>query len=183
MSQRSVNNVDNYKNNSIAYQLIEKFYTDKIASSGAPYINHIDEGLVILKSLNCRNTVLDAFCIHPLFQEDQHLKLNYNLAEISLLNQQVIIFAMEYRSVANEYLSNKPILNISDIRLSPIKEVNQLLIADKVQNKKNFMKYHSQTHTRSNDLLRYFNNWLKRLGVTNEDYKNFVQLIEKTIVA
>jgi len=43
---------------------------------------------------------------------------------------------MEYRSVANDYLSTRIISDVQEIRLSPLPDVQDMLIADKVQNYK-----------------------------------------------
>jgi len=58
-------------------------------------------------------------------------------------------------------------------------EVNEMLIADKVQNKKDFMKYHFGKHDRSNELFRYFNKWLDALTVDNLSYQILCERIEK----
>ncbi len=84
---------------------------------------------------------------------------------------------MEYRSVANEYLSHRTIAHVDEIRLSPLPEVNQMLIADKVQNCKDFELYHKATHPRSAELDLYFNNWLRRLGITPERYTTLKALL------
>ena len=43
-----------------------------------------------------------------------------------------------------------------------------MLIADKVQNRKDFMMYHLHTHQRSKELEKYFNQWLNKLSVSEE---------------
>jgi hypothetical protein len=84
---------------------------------------------------------------------------------------------MEYRRVANNYLSKRMINSIDEIELSPLKDVNDMLIADKVQNRKDFELYHLDTHERSDVLDQYFKNWLIRLGITEERYQELVKLI------
>lgn len=73
------------------------------------------------------------------------------------------MLTMEYRSVANDFLSQK-VDTGQKIRLSPLKDVNDMLIADKIQNYKDFMQYHYHTHARSQELFRYFNLWFDALG-------------------
>ena len=76
-----------------------------------------------------------------------------------------IMLAMEYRRVANAYLSTRKIESISEIELSPLKEVQQMLIADKIQNNKDFRLY-NRDHPRYDELCQYFDNWLDRLEIT-----------------
>ena len=80
------------------------------------------------------------------------------------LDPQAVVLAMEYRSVANRYLSNMPLRATEDIELSLLPEVNQMLIADKVQNRKDFLIYHADSHPRADALSQYFVNWLQRNG-------------------
>lgn len=149
-----------------ARDLIETFYKDRVATrSGVPLINHINEGVDILGEIGSSWEARDAFLLHPMFQADEDLLNNHYL--ISMMRNEidplVMILVMEYRSVANEYLSYRQISNLTDIRLSPIKEVNKMLVADKVQNYRDFLKYHKDTHPRSKELDKYFNNWIDRL--------------------
>ena len=44
-------------------------------------------------------------------------------------------------------------------------EVRLMLIADKVQNYKDFMLHHFMTHKRSNQLYMYFHNWFTLLDI------------------
>lgn len=160
------------------YHIISEFYKGKTAKrSGVPYMNHIDEGLIILEQIGASWDAHKAFCLHPIFQADMDLgEFVYKNIPIhyDMLNGMTVLLCMEYRSVANEYLSKRIITDISEIRLSPLKEVNDMLIADKVQNFKDFILYH-RDHERYNELYAYFNNWFNRLGVNNEGYSRLVK--------
>ena len=46
-----------------------------------------------------------------------------------------------------------------------------MLIADKIQNRKDFELYHLGKHERSSELEQYFKNWLERLNITEEFYQ------------
>ena len=50
-----------------------------------------------------------------------------------------------------------------------------MLIADKVQNRKDFLKYHYGTHKKSVELDIYFKNWLRALNVTEADYNFLIE--------
>lgn len=156
--------------------LINTFYGDKRAQrSQVPLINHIKEGLIILDAINSTDVAKSAYCIHPMLQDDEPLKHNYPML-IDMCSPLVILLAMEYRSVANEYLSEK-VGTGHKIRLSPLQEVNDMLIADKVQNKKDFYIYHNGTHERSKELCVYFDEWLTALGVSDTMYHDLVKRI------
>ena len=56
----------------------------------------------------------------------------------------------------------------------PLKEVRQMLIADKVQNYADFLTYHAHTHSRSKELDFYFKHWLAQLDVSRDLYSLLV---------
>lgn len=74
-----------------------------------------------------------------------------------------VLLAMEYRNIANQYLSHRVINSIDDIELGPVPGIRQMLIADKIQNYKDFLIYHKDTHERAAELDEYFKNWLAKL--------------------
>lgn len=160
----------------LEYQLIEEFYGDSVAKrSRVPMINHINEGLAVLRRIGASEYAQRAFCVHPMVQADLDLENNYDI--LVGCRPQVIALAMEYRSVANEYLSDKAGTGHA-IRLSPLGEVNQMLIADKVQNCKDFNTYHKGTHPRSKELEKYFAHWLEMLEVNQELYEELCAAID-----
>lgn len=152
------------------YLLIKDLYGEKKTTrSKVPLINHINEGLFILNKINADFDAALAYCIHPIFQSDFNLDINFD--KVKEVSSKVICLTMEYRSVANEYLSNRIIKDCSEIRISPLKEVTQMLIADKIQNRKDFELYHLGTHPRSKELVKYFNNWMLRLNISEQFYQ------------
>jgi (p)ppGpp synthase/HD superfamily hydrolase len=152
------------------YRLIKEMYEDKQAKrSGVPYMNHIDEGIIVLTAIQSSITAQQAFCLHPIFQNDGDLAANYEESWQGL-NRHAIIAAMEYRNIANQYLSQITVSTLEEIKLSPLKDVNDMLIADKVQNFKDFEVYHQQTHPRRDELRVYFKMWLRRLGISPDRY-------------
>lgn len=154
------------------YKTISQFYGDQKATrSGVYLMNHIDEGLYILEKIGASETAKKAYMLHPIIQSDEALKQNYD--QLKEFDTKTIIALTEYRSVANEYLSSREIGSLDEIRLSPLKDVNDMLIADKIQNRKDFELYHLGTHPRSNELDQYFKNWLEKLGISEETYQKF----------
>lgn len=171
---------------SVPYLVISEFYRGKKAErSGVPYIHHIDEGLVVLEAIHASSAAAQAYCLHPLFQEDQTLE---NLMEpfseenklLEMLEKStpliIFILAMEYRRTANSYLSRDKLENLA---MSPFIDVKHMLIADKVQNRKDFEMYHRQTHPRAEELMEYFMNWMNILGVSEAEYERLCFLIEQ----
>jgi hypothetical protein len=156
---------------SLEYKLISEFYADtKAKRSGVRYMNHIDEGLAILERIGASELAKKAYCLHPIYQSDYDLSINVDNYKI---DSDVMLRVIEYRSVANEYLSFREIMSCFDIRLSPLKDVNDMLIADKIQNRKDFELYHKGKHQRSKELDRYFIKWCQRLGITEEQYQDY----------
>lgn len=151
------------------------FYRGKRANrSNVPYMNHIIEGMYILLKINADRTAILSYILHPIFQSDEDVvNASSDLLHLSPIN---ILLAMEYRYIANSYLSFRKINDISEIKLSPFKEVNDMLIADKIQNRKDFDLYHLN-HERHKELDEYFTNWLKRLDISEEFYQEVVSEI------
>lgn len=159
-------------------KLIESYYCGKTAKrSGVPYINHIYEGLSILKHYSVGEEVLDAYALHPMFQEDNTLLINMSVYSIAI-DSFTMSLVMEYRNVANRGLHCYQVDDPSKIYLSPISDVNLMLVADKVQNRKDFMTYHFGTHPKSKELDIYFKNWLRALKVTEKEYEKLCEIIE-----
>lgn len=162
------------------YSAIEQLYGSRTSRrSNVYYMNHIDEGLAVLSWIHASSTAKRAYCLHPVFQtEDMLIKSMDRKAQFwHHCDRDAIVAAMEYRAVANDYLSFKVISSIHDIKLSPIKDVNDMLIADKVQNRKDFELYHEKTHPRSKELVAYFRNWTERLGVSEDMYQRYKRLL------
>jgi hypothetical protein len=159
--------------NTPEYLMIQVMYGDtRTKRTGVYYMNHIDEGLCILNKIDASLNAKLAYMLHPAFQSDAELEANCGKKIIKELSPQAIIASVEYRSVANEYLSTRTIKNIEEIRLSPLKDVNDMLVADKVQNRKDFELYHIDSHGRARELNTYFHNWLDRLSVRESFYQD-----------
>ena len=180
-------------NDTVEYKLISKHYGDRVTRrSQVLLMNHIDEGLVVLDRIGSTDDAKRAFCLHPLFQADEDLKENWHMA--SLVAPHVLLLTMEYRNIANAFLSDKMddfglqevidaygIDGLSNdlVKLSPLSEVNDMLKADKVQNRKDFITYHKDTHDRSCELDDYFKIWLKALDITKETYDSLCLAIDE----
>jgi hypothetical protein len=154
-----------------AYKLIQNEYKyDVTKRSGVPLIYHIDEGGAILKKINSSDVVKNAYYLHPLLQSDEMFNKNKGNS-FEGVGYEPLILAVEYRRVANSYLST---MDISDFVGFSCNEVKQMLIADKIQNYKDFMKYHYGKHRRSEELYQYFNNWFELLDINYErDWASF----------
>jgi len=152
-----------------AYELISKYYGDKCAKrSGVPLINHIDEGRIILEYLETSDIVKDAYYLHPILQSDKDFYINKTL-DFEGIPSEVLLMVCEYRRVANSYLSNK---TEDDFVGFPFLEIKRMLIADKIQNYKDFMLYHHGKHERSDELYQYFHSWFRLLEI---DYKKILK--------
>jgi hypothetical protein len=154
------------------YQAVAKFYGyQRARRSQVPLMNHIDEGLAILNWIGASQNAKLAYCLHPLFQEDECLAASYQRLPEITTQPQVLALALEYRNVANGYLSHKPLPD--EIYLGPLTEVHQMLVADKVQNYKDFLQYHADTHPRRKALDAYFQAWLSRLQISPDMFQEW----------
>ena len=170
----------------IEYEAIKAVYQDKKAKrSGMPLMNHIDEGLIILNLLGATHATKAAYCLHPLFQTDESLAaegLDFMQYRTSVYP---VMLAMEYRARANACLSEQVGVEYGTLtgkqyfymkvtaNPGPLVEVKHMLIADKIQNRKDFELYH-QDHLRAKELAFYFMHWLQALGISEHSYKELV---------
>jgi len=160
------------------YSLVEQMYASNRAKRSQVFLmNHIDEGLVLLDMIGASDEARRGYCLHPLLQNDVDLQANFdNVAEST--SPRTIALAMDYRSFANAWLSDKVTINSDGLMPyyelngkptpGPLSEVRDMLIADKVQNYKDFILYHRTTHPRRLNLERYFHEWIIALGVANQ---------------
>ncbi len=159
------------------YRLISHHYgAGKAERSQVYFMNHIDEGIALIRWTFQDIAAEKAYSLHPIFQSNDALR-EYPSHIVHQSDPFIIMYVMEYRHIANAYLSKRKIADTSEIVTSPITHVNIMLYADKIQNYKDFEMYHKGTHPRSADLDEYFQNWLKRLHVTPEHYIKMKQKI------
>lgn len=164
----------------LEYMQIQAVYGDRTASRSQMWLmRHIDEGLAVLLWYHQNiPRVLEgkAFCLHPLVQGDQDLQTHWRTIQTSA---QVMALAMEYRQTANSALSpNLP----KPWDLSPLSEVNHMLVADKVQNLKDFELFHLGTHPDSEALALYFRTWLGVLGVEEPMYRSWIERLHRPMI-
>lgn len=167
---------------SVEYRLIQDWYADQVAKRTQLFLmNHIDEGMAIMRMCGADDQALRAFCLHPLLQNDADIAVNFDRVARALRDVPdgaiVIAYAMEYRSVANEYLA-KVAMPANGIRLSPLEPVNHMLRGDKVQNRRDFLRTcHAQNHPDRVRLAEYFQQWCERLGISEARYARLTQAI------
>lgn len=159
-------------------RLINNYYGDRKAlRSGRKLIEHIREGCEVLCMLDTGPLSKLAFCLHPLVQVDRALLEFFRDPGHSwgVVDPKALILAMEYRARANAWLSHMP---KPDYPKSPLVEVNQMLIADKVQNLRDFLHFHKASHPRSAELEAYFLAWLRELGVHGTGLERYLDLLQ-----
>lgn len=160
------------------YRAVALHYEGRTARrSGERLIKHIDDGLRILVAIGASRRAMRAYCLHPLVQADGDLASHYERLADYTDDVQVSALALEYRNTANATLSMRTIGSPDDIPLSPLREVSDMLIADKVQNRADFVRHHLGIHPRSAELDRYFRMWLERLGVNEARYLELTSML------
>lgn len=164
---------------------VQEYYGDKTAErTKIPYINHIYEGLLILEQIGASESAKEAYCLHPIYQVERK-PLEHEIVKSygDKFNPHSVELALEYRKRANAYLCKRHYNSENDVvTLSDMPEVNDMLIADKIQNRKDFeVHYESQNDKevfdRSDRLSQYFKNWLATLGITEEQYQHYKQIL------
>lgn len=152
------------------YKIIKDFYGDAVAERSGEFLMwHITEGCNILEALNASDEAIKAYMLHPKYQNDNDFRKNHlQLWQDCEENDLVLRNIFAYREAANSYLCRPETdsWGIQEISKNcPImwQDVKDMLIADKRQNYKDFLKYHSRTHPRREQLNKYFNNWLDYL--------------------
>lgn len=160
-------NTVNLSNFKAAHQVISLYYGDNTAKrSKLPLMNHINEGVSILAVMQSSHFTDEqvAFCLHPLVQNGVTYPKNQFTDNVNKL-------AHEYAHYANRYLCRADTDNITTIEQLktylggiPSKGCMLMLLADKIQNQKDFLLYHYGTHKRSEQLNKYFNLWIKFLN-------------------
>lgn len=163
-----------------ALLVIEDYYKDKKAKrTQVPYINHIYEGLNVLNNINADIISQIVYILHPIFQteskEEVFRILVNNFWGMEKLDDEefseIIKYGFLYKKYANSYLSkDHKILSKLDYDPNMPKYIKEALIADKVQNYKDFLIYHKGTHPNSDLLDDYFKTWLICLGISQQDF-------------
>jgi hypothetical protein len=163
------------------YRAVAQLYGSRTTRrSRVPLMNHIDEGIAILATSDARDIALRAFCLHPLLQDDKGLVDAFPKLTHLTDSVQIMTLALEYRRIANTFSHRRPIESAEAIELSPLREVNQMLAADKIQNRKDFILHLRSSHPRSAELDRYFQLWLQRLGVSDQEFADHFVALQAT---
>lgn len=158
------------------YEQIRLFYEGRHASrSGHPYMRHIDEGLRLVRHLSKDIDVARAWVLHPLFQDDQSLREMFALKSWTPTYRTTIL-AMEYRSAANAYTST---MRKGEPKLSALPGVNEMLIADKVQNHKDAVYYviPKVSNEEGLRLIRYFQKWFGALQISSQQLVEYESVL------
>lgn len=161
------------------YRAIELEYGNQRANRSRVHLmNHIDEGLYVLHKIGASVQAQKAYCLHPLLQNDEDMAKHFH-SLAHYCDPTAVALAVEYRNHANQWLSDKVTLNDDTLMpyleeqgkptTGPLASVRDMLIADKVQNYKDFVAHHKGKHHRSIQLDHYFKVWLRELGVDNFD--------------
>lgn len=148
--------------------------------SGVLLMHHVEEGLAILDALDARIVAKQAFCLHPLVQMDEDLARAFTTGgalDGVRVDPLALAIALEYRRCANAHLSRHAPETLQHVSFAPFDDVKHMLIADKVQNRRDFDRHHAATHERAAELTAYFARWLALLGVDEKRYDDLVALI------
>jgi len=156
--------------------ILDHYQLRTAARSQVRLMDHIDQGIKIMRSRHVSTIAQRAFCLHPLLQGAAE-RADYYATVKAGADPQAFDLAIEYCRVANAALSTRNLTSVAQIELSDISDVNEMLIADKVQNRRDFQRHHEGTHERSAALTNYFNLWMQRLTITPQRYAQLIKLL------
>lgn len=160
------------------YELVKKMYEGKIGKkSGREYIHHIHDGILMLEHQASSMITKRAWCLHPVVQADYDLVKAHESGVLKDLDPTVVMLAMEYRAVANAHLTHHFLNGRSAWpHVSSLVEVNEMLIADKIQNYKDYLLYVAPKPEHADRLYLhdYFKGWLHALSVSEALWKDIL---------
>jgi len=154
------------------YRLVEAVFGDECDERTGQYkMNHIDEGLAVLTYLGASKRAKRAYCLHPLVQDDASLSKYFDAISGALDSiaggGTSLALAMEFRNRANAGLPEAAMSACGPLT-SPLAEVNHMLIADKVQNLKDFEAFQVDSPVSRDWLANHYARWLEELGVADQ---------------
>jgi hypothetical protein len=93
---------------------------------------------------NASIDVMKEFCIHPLYQNDADLIKNLNI--LDQFSPTAVGLCFEYRHIANSG-TREQFRVFNSLPLSILPDVNEMLLADKVQNYHDFLLSYAANST------------------------------------
>lgn len=178
------NHLREFVDNNVCFDAIKFHYGERKAErSKVPLIAHIVEGLMILTRIGAERVIREAWCLHPIVQSDNDLRSTLRRGipvNLGNHNVQSILYAMEYRAVANSYLSDMTV-DIDEIwtKVNAFTGIHKMLIADKIQNWKDFSAQPKGTYDNEEILHKYFHSWCYDiLGLTETEVEGYMRLID-----
>lgn len=139
------------------------------------YFDHIEEGIKILEDLDTSLACQRAFVIHPLLQPDP--VIFENMLWVPEFEQTALVLCMEYRWVANLGTRKALRANGGKITLSVLQEVNTMLVADKIQNRKLFETRLPKNDPDYEEIRQYFSLWMDALDISERIYQHYAAMI------
>lgn len=162
------------------FEIVRRFYYGLSAKrTGLPYIRHIEQGCQILVQMRASEHAIRGFCLHPIVQDDNDLlsfRFETRTAE-TMIRPFSWMLAMEYRKLANSYLSKHYAAGDERwryVELSPLEDVNNMLIADKVQNRHDYELFIRGKFDSKAD-NNYYKWWLRKLNVSEMKYRDLTK--------
>ncbi len=176
-------------------RLIETIYASRrTRRSKVPHRNHIDEGLMILQALQATQVEAEAFCLHAPAQISYHFGARPTAASYRLTEPQgprdtwllqtrfplaadAVALAWRFAVQAEAFRPNHLNDEIEPPSFTIDTAVRKLLIADKVQNRKDFERYHRDSHPRAPQLTQYFACWFALLEISEHVYQKMLAML------
>lgn len=172
--------------NSAEYQAIQSIYGDQktLQGNGVPFMNHINEGLHILHRIKASDNAQRAYCLHPIMQvnglADEFLSSSY-LKEV---DPRALVTAGMFANTVNafplgQFISGNLVGNVEEAAgLIKRNDVMDMILAEMVQNYKDFLNHEGQTDPDRAEINEYFLTWLRFLA-PHYLFKNEFELFDQ----
>ncbi len=144
---------------------LKKHYEDSMYDNWNYYISYTYKVMAVNKWLNFSKICTDSLIILPLLWSDKDFVNNWKTITIS---SNLAFFISEYKNVSKNYNLDRKIQSTSDIVISPITDVNNLLLSTAIVNYNNYENHYKLTHPRASLFGEYYKNWLVRLSGMNK---------------
>jgi hypothetical protein len=138
-------------------------------------MDHIEDGLALLKNWGVAQTLQDAWLLHPIMQDDNQYQEYLRIGPTFQCHR----LAAKYRAIANAYLPKhaprKPSISVNN-------GINELLEVDKLHNcwqLRKALRSNPEIYPNAARLEEYFRDWLDVLETSRYDEKLAFNLFDE----
>ncbi len=147
------------------YKIVQDFFGDqRDERSGVLLMNHIDEGIAVMRALGAPDTAIRAFCLTPLqFTSRNDIIINFHKIFKELNG---VIDGIDSSNLALDY---RALVDTNPVKVSTDNDVNLMLAGAVIQRKKDLL-VHNWDHQANPEATRErFDQWIAALGIAHNE--------------